>query len=443
VFEDRRVPERLLEQYNATIDPLLAAYRRRVIDQCGSLPKRLGGPEREIRYVTPTRDSFPLRRAVKEDQLVWARCPVRLDLAGGWTDTPPYTNRYGGKVVNVAVDLNGEPPIQVYCRPTPERVVRFHSIDLGVTETLTSTKAILDFKNPSSPFALPKAALVLLGVVEDPATTGDAGAGANGSADELSARLDAIGTGVEVTLMCAVPKGSGLGTSSVLGGTILAALARFFGVEMTREELYLNVLAMEQLLTTGGGWQDQVGGIAGSVKYIESVAGMRPRPEVHQLDPFLFADRGYTDRMTLFYTGITRLAKNILQEVVDRVNDYEPAYLFTHRHLAELAGDARRVIALRDYSGLCRIVASSWRGNKLIHESTSNEEIETLLAETSDSYTAVKLLGAGGGGYALFLSESVRDADALRETLATRFDNGRSRLVEFGLNPEGLRVSVS
>jgi galactokinase/mevalonate kinase-like predicted kinase len=329
------------------------------------------------------------------------------------------------------VNLNGEPPIQVYCRPTSEHRVRFHSIDLGVTETLSTTREILDFQNPTSPFALPKAALVLLGVVDE------------GGGDNLEERLRGIGCGVEVTLMCAIPKGSGLGTSSVLGGTILAALARFFGVEMTKDELYLNVLAMEQMLTTGGGWQDQVGGIAGAVKYIESASGMRPRPEVHQLDPYLFADRHYTERMTLFYTGITRLAKNILQEVVDRVNDYEPAYLFTHRYLTELATDARRMIALRDYFGLCRVVASSWRANKLIHESTSNEEIESILHATRDVHVSAKLLGAGGGGYALFLSKSARDADGLRETLERDFDNGRSRLVDFALNPEGLRVSVS
>ena len=56
------------------------------------------------------------RRNVLEDQIVWGRSPIRLDLAGGWTDTPPYCIENGGQVVNLAVDLNGQPPIQVFAR---------------------------------------------------------------------------------------------------------------------------------------------------------------------------------------------------------------------------------------------------------------------------------------------------------------------------------------
>ena len=67
-----------------------------------------------------------------EDQILWGRSPLRLDLAGGWTDTPPYCLQHGGKVLNLAVNLNGQSPVQVFARPTdrPELVLR--SIDLGL-----------------------------------------------------------------------------------------------------------------------------------------------------------------------------------------------------------------------------------------------------------------------------------------------------------------------
>lgn len=54
---------------------------------------------------------------VYSDQIVWGRSPVRIDVAGGWTDTPPYSLFAGGNVVNLAIELNGQPPLQVYVKP--------------------------------------------------------------------------------------------------------------------------------------------------------------------------------------------------------------------------------------------------------------------------------------------------------------------------------------
>ena len=99
------------------------------------------------------------RRTILEDQIVWARSPVRFDLAGGWTDTPPYCIEHGGAVLNLAADLNGQPPIQVFAKLSerPELVLR--SIDLGVEERIRSYSALDTFNRPESPFALAKAAL--------------------------------------------------------------------------------------------------------------------------------------------------------------------------------------------------------------------------------------------------------------------------------------------
>jgi len=422
----------LLEPWLArTDDALLRAYRERSWGAVSPESARASVPA-EIDYVSRGGHRPPLRLALKEDQIVWARAPVRLDLAGGWTDTPPYTLRHGGRVVNLAVDLNGQPPIQVFCRRTADRHVRVHSIDLGHTETFARFEELLDYRDPVSPFALPKAALALVGLD-----------GARSGRSSLKDVLDDLGAGLEITLLCAVPKGSGLGTSSVLGGVILAALSRFFGLPVLQDELVRQVLQVEQMLTTGGGWQDQVGGLLPGVKYVESRPGLRPHPVVHQLDPFLFQDRGSLGCFTLFYTGITRLAKNILADVVDRVNGAEKAYLFTLRHMAQLAIDAKDAIERRDRDALAEVIALSWVANKRVHPSTTNEEVEEILAATRPHSQGVKLLGAGGGGYALFLSPHRRAAEGVRDVLRRRFENERARLVDFSLSTCGLEVSVS
>ena len=422
----------LLALYESADDDLLRIYRHKLLETINPAPLRSDSIfALKVNFLSEGERESRLTRGVKHDQIVWARAPVRIDIAGGWTDTPPYTLREGGEVVNVAVNLNDQPPIQVFCRPTEERRVRIHSIDLGTRETIEEFEGLEDYNNPSSPFALPKAALCLLGLTRDGSGQGS-----------LAATLDRIGCGLEISLLSAVPKGSGLGTSSVLGATILAALQRFFGVPLEMSELFRQVLQIEQMLTTGGGWQDQIGGVAGGVKYIVSRPGLRPDPVIYQLDPFLFQDPMRSAVFTLFYTGITRLAKNILQQVVDRVNGMEPAYLFTLRDLKRLARRAREAVSLRDGADLALVLKASWEANKRIHESTTNDEVEALVSRVEGLFSGMKLLGAGGGGFAVFMSDTVEQATRLRSVLST-LENDRARMVRMSLNTEGLQVSVS
>ena len=415
-----------------TDDAVLRAYRERLHRTIASdVPDAPSRPP-AIEYVSRARDGPPLELALKEDQIVWARAPVRLDLAGGWTDTPPYTLRHGGRVVNLAVDLNGQPPIQVFCRRTAERHVRIHSIDLGHTETLVRFEELRDYNDPASPFALPKAALCLMGL-----------GGSRNEGRTLREVLDHLGAGLEITLLCAVPKGSGLGTSSILGAAMLAAFSRFFGRAVVLDELIREVLQVEQMLTTGGGWQDQIGGAVGGVKCIQSRPGYRPHPVIHQLDPFLFQDRESLACYSLFYTGLTRLAKNILTDVVDEVNGGSKAYLFTLQHMAQLALDAKDAIERRDRRAIARILALSWEANKRVHPSTTNPEVEEIFSAAREYCDGAKLLGAGGGGYALFASPDRRRAEALRDLLRRRFEDARARLVDLSLSTRGLEVSAS
>ena len=137
------------------------------------------------------------------------------------------------------------------------------------------------------------------------------------------------------------------------------------------------------------------------------------------------------------------LRKGILKDVVDRVNGMERAYLFTHNRIGELAQEGREAISLRDLTRLSRVIGDSFKENKLIHQSTTNPEIEEVIAATSPLFSGMKLLGAGGGGFALFVSPDAAQARALRSLLSQRFENERARLVDFSLNKNGLEVTVS
>jgi len=156
------------------------------------------------------------------DQIAWGRSPVRFDIAGGWTDTPPYCNLYGGKVVNLAAELNGQLPLHCYIKATekPEFIIR--SIDLGSEEKITTFEELRSFQNIKSSFSIPKAALALAGFLPEFNKR---------QFSSLQKQLIHLGGGLEIAILSAVPKGSGLGTSSVLASTVLGTLAEVCGLK--------------------------------------------------------------------------------------------------------------------------------------------------------------------------------------------------------------------
>lgn len=88
-----------------------------------------------------------------------------------------------------------------------------------------------------------------------------------GEAD-LEKILDEMGGGFYMsTRVKGVPKGSGLGTSSILSGACVRALGKFLGTAWSDSDIYELVLNLEQIMSTGGGWQDQVGGFTGRDMY--------------------------------------------------------------------------------------------------------------------------------------------------------------------------------
>jgi galactokinase/mevalonate kinase-like predicted kinase len=215
----------------------------------------------------------------------------------------------------------------------------------------------------------------------------------------------------------------------------------------TDHHIILNrTLKLEQMFAAGGGWQDQIGGMIGGVKYIESQPCDESKfvvdLDINHLDPFLFLNNESQKCFTLYYTGITRLAKSILKNVVSRVVNEEKEYLDIHDNIKHLAERARSAISKRNITDLGNTIKESWDANKNIHDSTSNEYIDNLLKKLKPYYIGAKLLGAGGGGYCLFVSESPEQAQKLRKKI-NELSKGTSRIVEWSLNTEGLRVSLS
>lgn len=374
------------------------------------------------------------RMSVYSDQIVWSRSPVRIDIAGGWTDTPPYCLMEGGTVVNLAIELNGQPPLQAYVRPAKDYHIILRSIDLGAMEKITTYEELSDFRQVGSPFSIPKAALALAGFHPDFST---------GRYSSLKQQLEDFGCGIELTLLSAIPAGSGLGTSSVLAATVLGALNDFCGLAWDKNEIGHRTLVLEQLLTTGGGWQDQFGGILQGVKLLQTEPGFGQNPTVRWLPNDLFTQPEYQACHLLYYTGITRTAKKILAEIVSRMflNQHDELRLL--RAMRNHTMDMYEAIQRADFQQMGQLVRHTWKQNQLIDSGTNPAEVEAITRQIDDLCLGYKLGGAGGGGYLYMVAKDPDASVRVRQTLNNAPTNGNARFVDMTLSTKGLQVSRS
>ena len=379
-----------------------------------------------------SRSSETPRMAVQKDQIVWGRSPVRIDIAGGWTDTPPYCLMEGGNVVNLAIELNGQPPLQAYIKPCNKPHIILRSIDLGASEVVETNEQLMDYNKVGSPFSIPKAALVLAGFGNHIPHF-----------SSLASQLEAFGCGIELTLLSAIPAGSGLGTSSILAATVLGALNDFCGLGWDKAEICHRTLMLEQMLTTGGGWQDQFGGILGGVKLLQTQAGFEQNPVVRWLPDGLWTQPEYAQCHLLYYTGITRTAKHILAEIVRRMFLNQHDQLLLLRQMKEHTLEMYDAIQQQDFRHMGQLVRRTWGQNQQLDSGTNPGEIAALTELVDDLCLGYKLPGAGGGGYLYMIAKDPEAAARIKLILNENRRNVNARFVDMTLSKQGLQISRS
>ncbi len=374
------------------------------------------------------------QRDIADDQIVWGRSPVRIDIAGGWTDTPPYCLMEGGNVINFAIELNGQPPLQVYIKPSREYHIVLRSIDLGAMEVVETNEQLTDFMHVGSPFSIPKAALVLAGFGSH-----------NGirTLCDIHSQLEEFGCGIELTLLSAIPAGSGLGTSSILAATVLGALNDFCGLGWDKNEIGRRTLMLEQMLTTGGGWQDQFGGILSGVKLLQTGRGFDQSPKVRWLPNDLWTQPEYRACHLLYYTGITRTAKSILAEIVRRMFLNHSGEIRQLREMKDHTMEMYEAIQQNDFRHMGFLVRKTWAQNQALDYGTNPQAVSNLTDLIDDLCLGYKLPGAGGGGYLYMIAKDPEAAVRIKQILTENSTNRNARFVEMTLSTIGLQISRS
>ena len=372
----------------------------------------------------------PRPAVILPDQVVWVTTPVRLDFAGGWSDTPPISTELGGTVVNAAITLNGQYPVQVMAKLNQEGVIRLSSIDLGSRLTIRTTAELLNHGDPRHWAALPKAALVL------------AGLGPSRPDIPLRKWLSVLGGGLDLNIFSALPKGSGLGTSSILGTAVLACLGRVLGEPYSTDRLIALTSILEQRMCTGGGWQDQIGGMIPGVKLIRTQRGVDQTVSLSWAVFDLRPGSALRERTLLYYTGQKRMARHILHNVVRQYLARDPATLRTIDELKEAALEMKANLDAQDVDAFAEGIERYWTLKKQIDPGSSNPQIEALL-KSVNRWTAGRMLpGAGGGGFIFLVARDPDAARQIRRHLKEFPPNRLARFFDYDVDQTGVKVTV-
>ncbi len=349
-------------------------------------------------------------RITKEE--VKVELPIRVNFGGGWSDTPPYCNEHGGTVLNGAVKLNGILPVVVTVKRLSKPCIALASTDSGAYDEFTSVEKLKNCRDPFDTYALHKAALLACGIVP--------------LRGELSFEglLEKLGGGLYLsTAVMGIPRGSGLGTSSILAGACVKAIFEYIGKEVTENELYTHVLCMEQLMSTGGGWQDQVGGLTEGIKMASTKPGLLQEIQVEHLKIPGEAARELKERFVLIYTGQRRLARNLLREVVG-------GYIGSNPNSIEVLYEIQRVAVLMKFElekgnveGFAELLERHWELSRRLDAGSTNTCIDQIFLSCEDLLSARMICGAGGGGFLQAVLKKGHTREELRARIRSVFQD--------------------
>lgn len=318
----------------------------------------------------------PLSQVEFKSDKLEVNLPLRINMSGTWTDAMPYCIDNGGQVINMAIAVDGEKPITVTIEKLAEKRIEFSS---------DGAVSVFDFNNYEtaesdlSDFILHIAALKTIGITKETVL-------------ENGFRL--------TTHVSDIDKGSGLGISSILLGGCIKAFNEMFGLNYDDSEILKMVFVAEQVMGTGGGWQDQVGGLLPSLKAGTTFPGIEQDLHVEYIaipDSF---NKIFTERIAIIPTGQRHFGRFIVNNVADRYLSGNKESIYGHEAIRALNDDLINAIRSENYPDFCNCINRHFQLLKFISPLVSNHKIDQLISDCLINVAdAACVCGAGGGGY--------------------------------------------
>jgi D-glycero-alpha-D-manno-heptose-7-phosphate kinase len=338
------------------------------------------------------------RKAMTIGSIVRAKAPLRVSVAGGGTDVPPFPEIEGGAVLSATITRYAFASL----RPRADRQITVQSLDYGLTEEFgIDEPVVLDGE-----LLLAKAAVRRL--------------------------LDVDADGFDLYSHCNAPPGSGLGASSAMVVALVGALQAHYRLTLTDYEIAGMAERLERDdLGIRGGLQDHYAATFGGFNYIEFhgdhvvVNPLRMSPAtINELE----------HNMLLVYTGRTRLSDQVIADQTDRYVAGEQDSIDGLRMQKQLARQMKDALLRRKLDEFGGLLDEAWHQKRRLSPKIATPDIdEAYDVARKAGALGGKVTGAGGGGYMVFYCAFDR-----RHHVAQALIDLGLAVAELNFSPEGL-----
>ena len=303
--------------------------------------------------------------------IIRSRAPLRLGLAGGGTDVSPYSDIYGGAVLNATISMYAYATIE----PRDDEKIVFNSIDRKERIECESKERLeIDGKLD-----------LLKGVY-------------NRIVKDFVKRLLSF----ELTTYVDAPPGSGLGSSSTLVVAIIGAFAEWLKLPLGEYDIAHLAYEIERKdLGMAGGKQDQYAATFGGFNFMEFYDNDKVIVNPLRIKPEIINELQFN--LLLYYTGTSRLSSKIIEAQAKNVKEKKEKPIEAMHKLKEQAIMMKEAILKGRLDEIGEILDFGWQHKKQMAEGITNPVIDEIYETALKAgATGGKISGAGGGGFMMF-----------------------------------------
>jgi D-glycero-alpha-D-manno-heptose-7-phosphate kinase len=307
--------------------------------------------------------------------IIRSKAPLRLGLGGGGTDVSPYSDLYGGAILNATVSLYAYATIE----PGHDNIIVIRSIDKDTTLEL-----------PSSEYLETDGQLDLI----------------KGVYNRIIRDYKLKALSFTITTYVDAPAGSGLGTSSTLVTAVLGAFSEWLKLPLGEYDLARLAYEIERSdLGMAGGKQDQYAATFGGVNFMEFYDNGKVIVNPHRIKDQVLNE--LSNNIILFYTKTSRISSEIIKTQQHNVNTGSVVSVEAMHKIKELAVKMKEAILKGKLDKMGELLNLSWEFKKQMAYGITNPQIDQIYeAAIKAGATGGKISGAGGGGFMFFYCPS-------------------------------------